>query len=316
MQPEALIKRRQARTLASLAKPAATAPPLAGTLGGSDSIGGHGTCLLACLDGGLRLHQSIGTTHLPAGKAEVVEGALLVEPLRGDVAPRWLMVCGSVESWREALSPRIHFLQRTVLPGRLRLREEDRVALLDLATHGGADERTAVNAILDRVLPLQGPLHDRVNRCPGRTLEQRRRVFSRLQRVRNFLRSHCAEDIGVQAGARQSGYSPCHFLRVFHRVFGETPQNFITRQRLILARELLCTSPFGVNEVGLAAGFESRSSFARQFRRHFGTNASAFRQDNGSQQPACSPLAKPERERAIFDTPTNLPRPTRGHALF
>ncbi len=316
MQPEALIKRRHARTLASLAKPAAKAPPLVGTFGGSDSVGGSGTCLLACLDGSLRLHQSTGSTQLAAGRAEVVEGSLLVEPLRDDVAPRWLMVCGTEESWREALSPRIHFLQRAILPGRLQLREEDRVALLELVRHGGADERTAVNAILDRVLPLQGPLHDRVNRCPGRTLEQRRRVFSRLQRVRNFLRAHCAEDIGVQAGARQSGYSPCHFLRVFHRVFGETPQNFITRQRLILASQLLRTSPFGVNEVGLAAGFESRSSFARQFRRHFGISAGTFRQGNASQQAPCNPLAKRARERAIFDTPTNLPCPTRGHALF
>ena len=292
MHPEALIKRKQNRTQAGAARIASE--PLSLRLSpirGAAAQAGDIT-LVVCLRGVLRLSQATGASILPAGMTEVIDGPWSVEAMAEVDAPLWLSITGSASAWQDELGSRLHFRQRTLLPGRVRLRADDCNALSEKVRHPQATEIAAIRFVIDHVVPLQGPLHDQVDRCPGRTLEQRRRVFWRLQRVRNHLRAHCALDIGVQAGARHSGYSPSHFLRVFHRVFGETPQTFVTRQRLILARELLRASPFGVNEVGVASGFESRSAFSRQFRRQFGVSASAFRQSHLSHPVASNAISE------------------------
>lgn len=283
MNQAALVKRKQQQTIAGMTRALREPLRLDRTPAKSGDDRFRDITLLVCMSGTLRLGQSTGTSYLPAGMSEVVDGAWLIETMPDTDPPMWLSVSGSAESWREALASRMHFKQRTLLPGRTRLRAEDGAALIETMI-ANADESIALKSVFDRILPLQDALHDQVDRCPGRTLEQRRRVFWRLQRVRNYLRANCGMDLGIQAGAEHSGYSPCHFLRVFHRVFGETPQSYVTRQRLVIARELLRSSPFGVNEVGVAAGFESRSSFSRQFRRHYGISASAFRRGSGKRK--------------------------------
>lgn len=293
MHPEALIKRQQNRVQVGAARVASE--PLSFRLKPIQSLAAPGTniTLVVCLRGIVRLTQASGASILPAGVTEAIDGAWSLDAMAEIDAPLWLSISGCQTSWQDELASRLHFRQRTLLPGRVRLRADDRSALSEKVRDLQATESVTLRFVIDHVLPLQGSLHDQVDRCPGRTLEQRRRVFWRLQRVRNYLRARCTLDIGIQAGAKHSGYSPSHFLRVFHRVFGETPQIFVTRQRLILARELLCVSPFGINEVGVASGFESRSAFSRQFRRQFGVSASAFRQSHLSQSTASNTISEP-----------------------
>ena len=291
MYADALIKRKQRQTIANMSRPVGA--PLRLQSAPRQSGDSCDITLLVCLQGMVRLRQSTGMSHLPGGMLEVVDGPWLIEAVPDSCSPRWLAIAGSPEAWREALASRIHFKQRTLLPGRMQLRAEDAAALIEIMQAAVAEEGVARQLILDRVLPLQDSLHDQVDRCPGRTLEQRRRVFWRLQRVRNYLRANCGAELGARAGAQHSGYSPCHFLRVFHRVFGETPQNYVTRQRLLVARDLLRSSPFGVNEVGVAAGFESRSAFSRQFRRHFGVSARTFRKSHCEARKTPAPAFDP-----------------------
>lgn len=92
-----------------------------------------------------------------------------------------------------------------------------------------------------------------------------------------WLEANSAEDIGLEAAAREARLSPFHFLRVFARVLGVTPHQYLLRTRLRRAARLLAEGDRPVTEVALEAGFEDLSNFVRSFRRAAGVTPGAFR---------------------------------------
>jgi len=132
-------------------------------------------------------------------------------------------------------------------------------------------------ALLDRIVALQGQFADAIARCPGRTYAQRRQVFLRLQRVRNYLAANCHLDVDNEALARMASYSPWHFIRAFRAAYEETPHAYLVRQRLERAHRMLRASPLAIAEIALASGFENRCAFSRLFRQRFGVTAGTVR---------------------------------------
>ena len=139
------------------------------------------------------------------------------------------------------------------------------------------DAEAASEAVVDRVLGLQSEFAEAIARCPGRTYAQRRQVFLRLQRVRNFLSANCHLDVDNDAIARMASYSPWHFIRAFRAAYQETPHAYLVRQRLERAHRMLRVSPLAIAEVALASGFENRCAFSRLFRQRFGMTAGTVR---------------------------------------
>ena len=117
-----------------------------------------------------------------------------------------------------------------------------------------------------------------IARCPGRTLAQRRSVFLRLQRVRNYMASSCHLDLDIAGFARMASYSPCHFIRAFSTVYGETPHAVLVEQRLGRAHRLINESALAITEIARASGFENRCAFSRSFKRRFGITATDLRE--------------------------------------
>ncbi|HEV8356766.1 MAG TPA: AraC family transcriptional regulator [Gemmatimonadales bacterium] len=70
--------------------------------------------------------------------------------------------------------------------------------------------------------------------------------------------------------AGDAGQSPFHFLRMFRRVTGVTPHQFILRARLREAAARLRGGEAKIIEVALDAGFGDVSNFNRAFRAEFG----------------------------------------------
>jgi len=77
--------------------------------------------------------------------------------------------------------------------------------------------------------------------------------------------------------ARQAGYSPDHFSRVFLKVTGRRPQDFVIQARMERARQLLAESDLTVGMIAGALGFQDIFYFSRQFRRQTGQAPTAFR---------------------------------------
>jgi AraC family transcriptional regulator len=104
-----------------------------------------------------------------------------------------------------------------------------------------------------------------------------RRERSRAVGAALWLEAHSAEQIGLEESAREAGLSPFHFLRVFSRVLGVTPHQYLVRTRLRRAARLLAEGGRAVTDVALDVGFEDLSNFVRSFRRAAGVSPGRFR---------------------------------------
>src|SRR5204862_5239631 len=78
--------------------------------------------------------------------------------------------------------------------------------------------------------------------------------------------------------ARVACFSPFHFHRVFKGITGETLLDFVQRTRLERAAPALyLNKSASVIQIAMDYGYENPSSFAKAFKRHFGTSASQWR---------------------------------------
>src|SRR5580692_2987774 len=98
------------------------------------------------------------------------------------------------------------------------------------------------------------------------------------QRVLAYIQAHLATAIWLADLARVAGLSPFHFARAFRVSVGETPHQFIIRQRVERAQELLRISGQSITltEVALQAGFSSQSHLTRCFREVCGMTPGEF----------------------------------------
>ncbi len=99
----------------------------------------------------------------------------------------------------------------------------------------------------------------------------------RAVEVALWLEENAAAPVGLEDAARRAGLSPFHFLRVFKRVTGVTPHQYLVRRRLARAATLLAEGTLPVTEVALESGFADLSNFVRTFGRAAGVSPKRFR---------------------------------------
>lgn len=130
------------------------------------------------------------------------------------------------------------------------------------------------------MLNLEGMQRDyrtALQRCPGPSHGRKRQVFERMQRARLYMEGHCDRMVRVGELAERTQFSVWYFSKVFHRLYGQSPQSASAVLRLEHAANLLVSTPMTIGEVGVASGFDNNCSFARSFRARFGMTASDFR---------------------------------------
>lgn len=98
-----------------------------------------------------------------------------------------------------------------------------------------------------------------------------------LQRVTAFAQAHLDEAITLEDLAQQAGYSPYHFARLFRQATGESPYQFVLRQRVARAQQLLIESRSPLIEIAGACGFANQSHMTRIFRQQLGVTPRAYR---------------------------------------
>lgn len=92
-----------------------------------------------------------------------------------------------------------------------------------------------------------------------------------------WITAHSPEDLALDQAASQAGLSPFHFLRLFSKVLGVTPHQYLVRSRLRHAARLLADGDQSVTNVALDVGFADLSNFVRTFHRAAGVSPSGFR---------------------------------------
>lgn len=100
---------------------------------------------------------------------------------------------------------------------------------------------------------------------------------SRLHYVLQYIHEHLTERIPVDLLSRKAYLSRNIFFKWFKEQFGLTPLEYITRERIKLARQLLADENKTVAQVSLLCGFSDVNYFVRTFRKSEGLTPGAYR---------------------------------------
>jgi AraC family transcriptional regulator len=101
--------------------------------------------------------------------------------------------------------------------------------------------------------------------------------IARLRKIEDYVREHLAESISTETLAELAELSPFHFSRVFKQATGITPLQFVTRERMLQAQQLIRETSRSLIEIALEVGYTSPSHFAQVFRRTVGMAPTQFR---------------------------------------
>ena len=144
---------------------------------------------------------------------------------------------------------------------------------------------------------------------PGRLSEQSATV-DLMERAAEALRQNYASRVRAADMARQLNLSRFQFSRLFKRRFGYTFRDYLTRVRIASARRLLGTDRSGnsVTEVGILAGYQDASYFARAYRRHTGESPSAYARRTATEKAASRPASSADPDRVLRERRTRLRR--------
>lgn len=94
-----------------------------------------------------------------------------------------------------------------------------------------------------------------------------------------FIKSHYSENITVDDIIREIHISKYHFIRLFSRVMGVTPYNYLTAYRINMSKILLRTTDKSVSEIAEDCGFADTSNFINHFKKHTGQRPMQYRRD-------------------------------------
>lgn len=106
---------------------------------------------------------------------------------------------------------------------------------------------------------------------PPRGLDRRA-----LDRLRDYVESHLAEDVSLARLARVAGVSVSHLGTLFKRTTGVSVHAFVVQRRVERARALLVAGASSPSQVALDAGFSHQSHMARCMRRVLGVTPASI----------------------------------------
>ena len=99
--------------------------------------------------------------------------------------------------------------------------------------------------------------------------------------VKRYVREHIQEDIYIADIAKQVFLNEQYLMRMFKKTTGVSILEFITNERLWLAKELLVNTGHPINRVADMVGYGNYSYFTKIFKRHTGMTPQTFRQERG-----------------------------------
>ncbi len=102
-------------------------------------------------------------------------------------------------------------------------------------------------------------------------------VDRRIRRSVELMHTQLDQDLTLKALAAASYLSPFHFARLFKKLTGATPHNYLAGIRATRAQSLLADTDLLITEVGAQVGYLSASHFTKAFRLATGTTPREFR---------------------------------------
>lgn len=111
-----------------------------------------------------------------------------------------------------------------------------------------------------------------------------------INKVIDYIHSHIDRQLSVTELCSMADLSPYHFHRIFTTTIGESLAKYVMRKRLEKSANLLLSDVNApIMNIAFECGFNSVNVFCRNFKRHFGMTAEAYRskkeEENSKNRP-------------------------------
>ena len=102
-------------------------------------------------------------------------------------------------------------------------------------------------------------------------------LYKRIVQAKLFMDNHYSEAIDLDNIADEAYYSKFHFIRLFRKIYGKSPHQYLTRVRIEHAKILL-QQQVSVAETCFRVGMDSAGSFTELFKRYMKISPSVYLQ--------------------------------------
>ncbi len=184
------------------------------------------------------------------------------------------------QQWRIEVHPG----EGSFAPARCRLLDDTWRRCAGVVADDSRESAQTLRRLLASIRDAQPELEERLARCPGRRRSRQRQVFSRLQRMRLYLRGNVHRAVSLEELAQFTSYSPWWLSKTFRHVYGQTLKSYALSLRIDHACRLLAETDLSIIEISHDCGFDSPCSFARRFRQHMNCTASEYRVNSSAKK--------------------------------
>jgi AraC-like DNA-binding protein len=101
---------------------------------------------------------------------------------------------------------------------------------------------------------------------------------NRFAHVIAYIKSHIREDLKMEKLSEQACMSRSNFFKTFKQEFGYTPNEYILKEKIKLAKDYLKDSAHQVTQACYMAGFNDLNYFIRAFKKEVGLTPKAYQQ--------------------------------------
>jgi len=103
-------------------------------------------------------------------------------------------------------------------------------------------------------------------------------AWESIQKAVDFIEENLANDIEIEALARNACLSAFYFQRLFSRLVKKPVREYIKLRRLACAVTMLENSFTPITDIAIECGFGGRETFSRAFKETYGISPSLYRE--------------------------------------
>ncbi|MGN6714565.1 AraC family transcriptional regulator [Anaerocolumna jejuensis] len=126
---------------------------------------------------------------------------------------------------------------------------------------------TSISAILNYFFVIIGRNCIQQDKGPQTVIKQKQHKYiDKFLHICQYINDHCTENLTSDRMAELAGFSKYHFLRLFADFAGVTYYDYLIKRRILFAENLLSDPNLAIVEIAMKSGFNSLSTFNRNFR--------------------------------------------------
>ncbi len=107
----------------------------------------------------------------------------------------------------------------------------------------------------------------------------------RLQQAIEYINAYLDQDLKLAELADVAGVSQYYFVRLFKQSMGISPRQYLIRQRVERAKQLLKQRELSIVDIALQCGFANQAHFTKGFRKLTNITPKAYREGMGMFSP-------------------------------